>query len=132
MNQIIIHSKNENQHLLRYQKLINRFHQLSTLIGLLLCRIFSIFLLRNDQNDAEPVKKPEEKKTKSLFDPLPISHKSFPRARYRNFSHVSEFGSGLDMPTKSSKKKDKITEFLDKKRERNTTKRLFGRKTKFE
>ncbi len=90
-------------------------------------------MLRNDQEDAEPIK--TEGKTKSLFDRLPISNKSFPRARYRNFSHISEFGSGLDMPTKpskSSKKKDKVTEFLEKKRERNTTKRLFGRKTKFE
>jgi hypothetical protein len=32
------------------------------------------------------------------------------------------------MITKSHKKKDKIGEFLDKKRERNTNKRLFGRK----
>jgi hypothetical protein len=36
------------------------------------------------------------------------------------------------MPTKSNKKKDKITEFLEKKRERNTSKRLLARKKTFE
>jgi hypothetical protein len=36
------------------------------------------------------------------------------------------------MPTKSNKKKDKVDEFLEKKRERNTTKRLFGRKKTFD
>jgi hypothetical protein len=36
------------------------------------------------------------------------------------------------MPKKSNKKKDKIGEFLEKKRERNTSKRLFGRKKKFD
>ena len=62
--------------------------------------------------------------TKSVFTRPPISSNNFkPRSRFRNFSHISEFGNGLEMPTKSNKKRDKIDEFLEKKRERNTSKR---------
>lgn len=50
------------------------------------------------------------------------------RTRLRNFSHISEFGNGLETTTTTKKKnKDKIGEFLEKKRERNTNRRLFGR-----
>ena len=66
----------------------------------------------------------------SLFAPLPFFNKPISRTRFRNFSHISEFGDGMEVSTKSNKKKDKIGEFLDKKRERNTTKRLFGRPKK--
>jgi hypothetical protein len=87
---------------------------------------FQIF--RNNQKDDESI--PPVKT--SLFNRLPISNNFIPRTRFRNFSHISEFGNGLEMPTKSHKKKDKIDEFLEKKRERNTSKRLFGRKKNFD
>ena len=58
---------------------------------------------------------------------LPDSKSGHPRTRFRNFSHVSEFSSGLETSNKSHKKRDKIEEFLEKKRERNTSRRLFGR-----
>ena len=60
---------------------------------------------------------------------LPDSKSGHPRTRFRNFSHVSEYGSGLEASSKPHKKRDKIEEFLEKKRERNTTRRLFGRKS---
>ncbi|CAF0948523.1 unnamed protein product [Adineta steineri] len=76
----------------------------------------------------EPLPEPIKSETKSIFDRLPLSNNPKFRPRYRNFSHISEFGSGLEVSTKSHKKKDKVGEFLEKKRERNTSKRLFGRK----
>jgi hypothetical protein len=98
---------------------------------LLFARIFFSFLLRNEKDDDEPIQ-PISTDKNSIFNRLPISTKFVPRTRFRNFSHISEFGNGLDMPTKPNKKKDKISEFLEKKRERNTSKRLFGRKKTFE
>ncbi|UJR23602.1 hypothetical protein I4U23_026591 [Adineta vaga] len=80
----------------------------------------------NDEPMPTPV--PVNPEKKSLFDRLPLTNRPSGRPRYRNFSHISEFGSGLEVTTKSNKKKDKIGEFLEKKRERNTSKRLFGRK----
>lgn len=69
---------------------------------------------------------------KSLFDRSSFPSKPIFRSRLHNFSHVSEFGNGLDLNPKSNKKKDKIDEFLEKKRERNTMKRLVGRKKIFD
>ena len=71
---------------------------------------------------------PVNTEKKSLFDRLPFANKPMARARFRNFSHVSEFGSGLEVASKSNKKKDKIDEFLEKRRERNTSKHQVGRK----
>ena len=91
----------------------------------------SVFLSSREETDDElkPLPPPpSDTETKSLFNRLPLTNRPVPRARYRNFSHISEFGSGLEAITKSHKKKDKIGEFLEKKRERNTSKRLFGRK----
>jgi len=92
----------------------------------------------NEKKDDDEEEKEEEKpvdpvksEKKSLFDRLPISRDFKPRARFRNFSHISEFGNGLEVSTKSkTNKRDKIDEFLEKKRERNTSKRLFGRNKK--
>ncbi|CAF0940816.1 unnamed protein product [Rotaria sordida] len=78
----------------------------------------------NDKKDDKSISSLKiEKKNYSL-----MSNNIKPRQRFRNFSHISEFGNGLELTTKSNKKKDKIDEFLEKKRERNTIKRLHGRK----
>jgi hypothetical protein len=61
-----------------------------------------------------------------------MSNNFIPRTRFRNYSHISEFGNGLEISTKSNKKRDKVDEFLERKRERNTSKRLFGRKKNFD
>lgn len=91
------------------------------------------FLFRSDKIDkteeeVDESKSPLKTEKKCLFHRLPIQNNMRPRSRFRNFSHVSEFGNGLDLVAKSTKKKDKIDEFLEKKRERNTVKRLHGRK----
>lgn len=105
-----------------------------------------IFYRNNENQDKDAGEEEEQEQEKEAAEPKPIiksekksifprpsiSNNAIPRSRYRNFSHISEFGSGLDMPTKSHKKRDKIDEFLEKKRERNTSKRLFGRKKKFD
>ncbi|CAF1665998.1 unnamed protein product [Adineta ricciae] len=75
-----------------------------------------------------PPPPPVNTEKKSLFDRLPFANKPVARTRFRNFSHISEFGSGLEVTSKSHKKKDKIDEFLEKKRERNTSKHQIGRK----
>ncbi|CAF0862710.1 unnamed protein product [Rotaria sordida] len=78
----------------------------------------------NDKKDDKSISSLKiEKKNHSS-----MSNNTKPRQRFRNFSHISEFGNGLELTTKSNKKKDKIDEFLEKKRERNTIKRLHGRK----
>ena len=67
-------------------------------------------------------------KKRNALNPSSLLNNTVPRTHFRNFSHISEFGSGLEFQTKSNTKKDKIDEFLEKKRERNTIKRLLGRK----
>ncbi|CAF1039716.1 unnamed protein product [Rotaria sp. Silwood1] len=89
----------------------------------------------NETMEINDKKKDEESKSflniekKDHFNRSSLSNNIKPRQRFRNFSHISEFGSGLELTTtRSNKKKDKIDEFLEKKRERNTMKRLHGRK----
>ncbi|CAF1286098.1 unnamed protein product, partial [Didymodactylos carnosus] len=58
---------------------------------------------------------------------------NYKRPRYKNFSRVSEFSDGFDtMITKKQppmkKRKDKLDEFLEKKRQRSMNKRTMGRK----
>ena len=52
-------------------------------------------------------------KKNNLVDHSSLTNKIISRPRFRNFSHVSEFASGLELNTKSNKKKDKIDEFLN-------------------
>ncbi|CAF2426554.1 unnamed protein product [Rotaria sp. Silwood2] len=83
----------------------------------------------DDKEQDEESIPPLKVEKKNHFDRAPLSNNFKPRQRFRNFSHISEFGDGLELTTtKSNKKKDKIDEFLEKKRERNTIKRLYGRK----
>ena len=71
----------------------------------------------SDLEDDDAPRPPISTDPKSIFNRLPVSREPSARPRYRNFSHISEFSSGLDMPNKSHKKKDKVGEFLEKKRE---------------
>ncbi|CAM4888793.1 unnamed protein product [Rotaria socialis] len=84
-----------------------------------------------NENNEEPIV-PLKTEKKSLFDRPLFSYNIKPRPRFRNFSHISEYGNGLELITKSHRKKDKVDEFLEKKRERNTLKRLHGRKKTFD
>jgi hypothetical protein len=70
----------------------------------------------------------EQTEKKKPFERSADSNNGFRRNRFRNFSHVSEFANGLDVPKKLDKNKDKLQEFLESKRQRNTDRRLFGRK----
>ena len=90
------------------------------------------FREKEDDEISQPPPPPPSLPSNSLFNRLPMSNGFKPRPRFRNFSHISEFGNGLEITTKSHKKRDKVDEFLAKKRERNTSKRIFGRKTTFD
>lgn len=81
----------------------------------------------DDDYDADEAAEPIKSEKKNVSMRLPDSKSGHPRTRFRNFSHVSEFSSGLETSNKPHKKRDKIEEFLEKKRERNTSRRLFGR-----
>lgn len=125
----------EKKHLLRY-RIKRKHHHMSNDESFVMQLEMSLkyFYFRNestevkDEEDEKSSKLPNTTEKKSLFD-RPLPSKTFkPRAHFRNFSHISEFGNGLEISTKSNKKRDKIDEFLEKKRERNTLKRLHGRK----
>ena len=92
-------------------------------------KYYDLLFCRDKTNETtdEPTPVPAQPEKKSIFNPLPLSNKAFSRPRFRNYSHISEFGDGLEVSSKSHKKRDKVDVFLEKKRERNTTKRLLGR-----
>ncbi|CAF5188078.1 unnamed protein product, partial [Rotaria magnacalcarata] len=56
----------------------------------------------NNENNEEPTVSLKTEK-KSLFDRPLFSYNIKPRPRFRNFSHISEYGNGLELITKSHK-----------------------------